>query len=294
MIGPFHAAPAERRLLPEGRTVGAMPWVIGIMMFLTVLASAAGLALSGASSTLQSDIANKLTIQLPEANAVRRTAIGRAIENELRNAVAVKSVHRLNDQELQQLIAPWLGDVAGENDLPLPAMIDVALTNASAANMKQISEAVLAIAPNARVDRHASWLAPLSDLISSLTWLARGLVLLMALATSATVVLAVRAALHTHGETIAIMHMLGANDLQVSRLFERRIALDALFGGLGGFAMGVLALLALRARFGAIGSDMLGLGWVDWLMISALPLGGVALAIFVARYTVRESLAKSL
>ncbi len=297
MIGPFHAAPAIRRLLPEGRTVGTMPWVIGIMMFLTVLATAAGLALSNASSGLQSDIARKLTIQLPDANAVRRNALSRAIETELRNAVAVKTVDRLEDAELQRLIAPWLGDVAGEADLPLPAMIDVELTDASDANIRQIGEAVKAIAPTARIDRHSSWLAPLSDLISSLSWVARGLVALMAIATAATVVLAVRAALNTHGETIAIMHLLGANDMQISKLFERRIALDALFGGLGGFVLGLTVVLLLRARLGAFGSDLLGsggLGWMSWLVIAALPVMGVTISIFVARYTVRDSLSKSL
>jgi cell division transport system permease protein len=34
---------AERGLLPEGRLAGPMPWVIAIMMFLTVLAAAAGM-----------------------------------------------------------------------------------------------------------------------------------------------------------------------------------------------------------------------------------------------------------
>ena len=38
---------ADRRLLPEGRAAGPMPWVIAIMMFLTVLAAAAGLGLAG-------------------------------------------------------------------------------------------------------------------------------------------------------------------------------------------------------------------------------------------------------
>ena len=33
---------ADRRLLPEGRLAGPMPWVIAIMMFLTVLAATSG------------------------------------------------------------------------------------------------------------------------------------------------------------------------------------------------------------------------------------------------------------
>jgi hypothetical protein len=38
-------------LLPKGRLTGPMPWVIAIMMFLTVLASAAGLSLDAAFGT---------------------------------------------------------------------------------------------------------------------------------------------------------------------------------------------------------------------------------------------------
>ena len=46
---------AERGLLPEGRIAGPMPWVIAIMMFLTVLAAAAGLGLGGAAARLDAD-----------------------------------------------------------------------------------------------------------------------------------------------------------------------------------------------------------------------------------------------
>ena len=56
-------------------------------------------------------------------------------------------------------------------------------------------------------------------------------------ATAATVVLAARAALDTHRGTIEILHLMGATDVQVARLFQRRIALDALFGGLVGFIL---------------------------------------------------------
>ena len=43
-------------------------------------------------------------------------------------------------------------------------------------------------------------------------------------------------ALDTHRDTIEVIHMLGATDIQIARLFQRRIALDALLGGLVGTA----------------------------------------------------------
>ena len=75
--------------------------------------------------------------------------------------------------------------------------------------------------------------------------------LLIALATAAAVVLAARGALDTHRATIEVMHGIGATDLQVARLFQRKIALDALFGGLaGGVAAALVLLLLARRRLG--------------------------------------------
>jgi len=65
-------ASADRRLLPEGRLAGPMPWVIAIMMFLTILAAAAGLGLGGAARSLGADIGNRATVQIVEANPDRR------------------------------------------------------------------------------------------------------------------------------------------------------------------------------------------------------------------------------
>lgn len=274
-----------------------MPWVIAIMMVLTVLATAAGLAVGGASRALSDSIAGKLTVQLPEANAAMRSGQVRAIVVELQGLSAVKSVRRLDNRELEALLDPWLGDVAGDEELPMPALIDVELKRSDAGTVAQISKIARDIAPKARVDSHANWLAPLADLMSALTWLALGLVGLMTLAMAAVVVLAVRAALNTHGETIAILHFLGSSDGQIASLFQRRIALDALFGCLGGFAVALLAMLLVGGRLGDIGSELLGsaaIPWSGWLVILALPIFGTLLAAAVARYTVTASLGKTL
>ena len=63
---------AERGLLPEGRIAGPMPWVIAIMMFLTVLAAAAGLGLGGAAARLNDQIGGRITLQVVEADPVLR------------------------------------------------------------------------------------------------------------------------------------------------------------------------------------------------------------------------------
>ena len=92
-------------------------------------------------------------------------------------------------------------------------------------------------------------LGPMLRALRSLTWLAFALVVLIGLATAAAVVLAARGALDTNKPTIEVMHGVGATDEQIARLFQRRIALDSLSGGLvGAAAAGLVLLLVAGGR----------------------------------------------
>ena len=116
-------------------------------------------------------------------------------------------------------------------------------------------------------------------------------------ATAATVVLAARAALDTHRGTIEILHLMGATDVQVARLFQRRIALDALFGGLVGFIVAAVVLILLGRQVAALGSELIGsaaLPPVAWGALIVLPVFGVLLAMLVARVTILRALGRLL
>lgn len=288
---------AERGLLPEGRLAGPMPWVIAIMMFLTVLAAAAGIGLAGAAGRLDDQIGSRVTVQIVEANARLRAGQAEAAAAEIRRLPGVLAVRIVPDSEIARLLEPWIGPGGLDNDLPVPALIDVDLSAAGRQQLDALRAALAAVAPSARVDDNAQWLAPLASLIGALKWLAAGLVLLMVGATAATVVLAARAALDTHRGTIDVLHLMGATDVQVARLFQRRIALDALFGGLVGFMLAGAVLIALGDRVAALGSELLGSAAIPaqgWLALFALPLLGVLLAMLVARLTILRALGKML
>jgi cell division transport system permease protein len=296
MLG-MNASPADRRLLPEGRLAGPMPWVIAIMMFLTVLAAAAGLALGSATRGLSADLAGRVTIQLPEPSAEIREAQVKRVVSELKKLAVVGEIAPVPEEKLVALLQPWLGADGLDSDLPLPALIDVALNRSGPGDVALLRETVKAAAPAARVDEHAQWLAPLSNLLQSLQWLSISLVVLMTVATAAAVVLAARGALNTHRATIDVLHLLGASDDQIAKLFQRRIALDALFGGAAGLVLALAALLFIGGRMQAIGSDLLGtatLGWSGWLIILLLPVAGALLSTVSARLTVLRALRRIL
>ena len=119
----------------------------------------------------------------------------------------------------------------------------------------------------------------------------------MAASTSAVVLLAARAGLESHRDTIEVLHMLGSTDVQVARLFQRRIALDTLFGGIlgTGFAMGIVALVGLQLA--ALGSDLLGgltLSIRDLVLLGLLPISFALLATWAARLAVLGALGRIL
>lgn len=286
---------ADRKLLPDGRLSGPAPWVIAIMMFLMILAAAGGLGLGQAARSLDGDIANKVTIQIVEANPDLREAQALAALAALRRLPGVRRAVRVPEGEMKALLEPWLGADAVDGELPLPAMIDVDLVAADGA--AAVRQAVGRVAPAARIDEHARSLAPLGRLIAVLKWLAIGVVLLMAAATAAVVVLASGGALNAHRETIDVMHLLGATDVQIARIFQRRLALDALFGGMMGLLGAFSVLVLLGGRLAALGSELLGsiaLAPWAWLLLVLLPLAGTLLAMLVTRYTVLGLLRRSL
>lgn len=288
---------ADRRLLPEGRIAGPMPWVIAIMMFLTVLTAAGGLALRHAAASIGADLADRITVQIVEAEPAARERQATAALAMLRADPALASVHRIDAAEMKALLGPWLGEGDLEQDLPLPVLIDAVFASDRPHDEAAFERALRRVAPGARVDEHGRSLAPLAGLIGALKWLALGLVLLMAGAAGAVVMLAARAALDTYRAAIDIMHLLGATDVQIARLFQRRLALDALFGGLIGLVAAALVILPIGQRIGTIGSELLGtvaLPVASWALLLALPLFGAAVAMLAARFTVLAALRKIL
>ena len=286
---------ADRRVLDEAGGFRAMTGVMAIMLFLTLLAAALGLGTRQSATALERQLAGRLTVQVVDGSPDARDAVAARILAVLRALPDVRRATPLPRAELMRLLEPWLGRSDADPDLPVPAMIDVDL--ADGADAGRIVAAVHDISATARIDRHQRWMSPVDSFLDTLTWLALGLVALMLAATGAVVVLAARAGLETHRATIEVMHMLGATDVQVARLFQRRLALDAAIGGVAGSVAAFAMLLFLATRVAALGSQLLSgitLSFSDWALLVLLPIGFVLLATVIARVTIVAALRRIL
>ncbi|WP_336985592.1 cell division protein [Altererythrobacter aquiaggeris] len=282
------------QLVPQTRLGGPMPWVIAIMIALTVMSAAGGLALNNLADAARAELSGGATVQVLEANRAARDRQAASAVESLLALDGVASVRLVPEAELNELLEPWLGAGLDNDAVPVPALIDVRLSGpATPRRIQLIRAALVEGAPAARVDAQANWLRPVFDAIASMQWLAAGLVVLLALTSAAAVWLASRSAFGGNRETIEIVHLLGGTDKQIARIFQRSIAYDAVIGGAIGLGLGLAAILLLGGRFAALGSGMVaggGLGLTDWAAIAAIPVAGVFLAILTARVTVMSAL----
>ena len=259
---------AERRLIPGGGVRGATPWVIAIMVFVMMIAAAAGLTLSNAAGIVARGVSQRYSVQLADGAARQAAAVAAA-----RASPGVAAVRPVAQAEMRATLERWLGAAAASADLPLPAMIDIDL--APGADAAAVGRRIMAAVPGARFVAHADSLAPLLSALKALSWLAAALVLLVALANAAAVVLATRGALDTNRATIEVM----------------------LVGGVAGGVAAAIALLAVVGTSGGLITDMAGgaaLHGSDLALLALLPLAVAALATAVARLAILSALRATL
>ncbi|MEA3079612.1 MAG: cell division transport system permease protein [Sphingomonadales bacterium] len=282
-------SPAERRLLGGPRFGGPTPWVIAIMSFSIMLIAATGLALASTAALVSRSIQSRYALEVPGGSA----NLGALVQS-VRSTPGVTAVEAVPESDMRQTLERWLGPAAQSADLPVPALIDFDADPGT--KLSSLEHQAQAIAPGARIVAHRESVGPLLHSLRLLQWVAFGLVVLLSIAASAAVVLAARGALDTHRFTIEVMHGIGATDLQVTHLFQRKILIDALVGSLAGALAAALVLLLL-ASGAALAGELTGgatLGPFALLMLALLPLALTVLATWVARTAVLRALRKAL
>lgn len=289
MFAWLFVSPAERRLLGGPRFGGPTPWVIAIMSFSIMLIAATGLALANTAGVLSRAIEARYAVELPGGGANLDAAT-----NAVRSAPGVASAEAVPESEMRKTLERWLGQSAQSRDLPVPALINFDIRQG--ASLSVIQGRVRKLDPSARIVAHRESVGPLLQSLTLLQAVAFGLVLLLSAAAAAAVVLAAKGALDTHRFTIEVMHGIGATDLQVTHLFQRKIAIDAFLGSMtGGLAAAlVLALLAGGAAFVGELTGGATLGIRDLIILALLPFALTGLATWVARAAVLRALREAL
>ena len=166
--------------LPLNRDASArfLPWIIGFMTYLCIIAVAAALTVDRVAERWRQGLAGNLTVELPftaELETEKRAEqLDQAMEL-ITGTPGVTGATVLEDSQIAALLEPWLGPDAGQLDVPLPTMIAVTRRTDSAIDLAGLRTKLQQIVPTAQVDDHGDWVADALGFLRSMQALAGAL-----------------------------------------------------------------------------------------------------------------------
>lgn len=286
----------RRNLLPDHRASGQfLPWVIAVMVYLASLAAAAGLTVNKSLDQWRGDLSRNATVQITAPNRKSGARQLSAALEVLRATPGIETAAPLSRKDLVALLEPWLGSGNVTDDLPMPALIEVALTDGTSVDLEKLKKRLGKAAPDARLDTHEDWIDRLITLARTVQTIAFGIVVLIGLATVAIVVFATRAGLAADQQVVEVLHLIGGRDSFIAGRFQSHFLRLALRGGFVGLGAAVATMVMLARFTSELGGNFMpkvSITPVEMLMLLSVPAIAALTTMATARATVMRSLSR--
>jgi cell division transport system permease protein len=272
-----------------------LPWTIAGLVYLAVLALAVAAVADGALR-IYNLRAKVVTVTLPSVEDTSRSAEQlKAALDLLHRTRGVTSATPVSAEDLKKLIEPWLGSIKEASDLPLPQLIDVTLDPIAKPDLAALQSKLQRIVGGATIGVEALSRDRAERMAAFFRIWASGAGILTLIGVLLAVGLITRISLRAQVPVVELLRSMGAPDSYLARQFERYALLCGLRGGLLGFALAVITIVALlysSQRMQLAGSIQLGLSVLDWVLLACVPLVSVLLVTAIARMTAMRGLAQ--
>lgn len=274
-------------LLPkDGMRLGSLLFVVASLCFLACLTAIAVMAADRAARGWVGELQGEATVIVrPKRGETPDAAAARAAET-LAGVAGVSEARALEPQRAYDLIRPWLGDISDLEDLPVPRLVAVSLDAKAPATAPRLAQALKAQDVDASVDDHSVWIKDIRRSADLARGLGLGVFLLIASAAGAVVAFATQAGLAARRDVVEVLHLAGAEDRYIARLFQLKFARMAILGGVIGAGVAAALGTGLRLAGGPQGlTPALPIAWSDLLVVVACPLTAAIVAAVAARLT---------
>ena len=274
-------------LLPEkDARDGALIFVVAVLCFMACLTAMGVIAANRAAHAWTGQLIGEATVIVrPRGGETPDAAAARAAEA-LAGTAGVTEARALEPAKAYDLIRPWLGDVSDIEDLPVPRLVAVTLDGKHPADAQKLRAALASQNVDATVDDHSLWIKDIRRAGRLVGGLGAGVFLLITAAAGAVVAFATRAGLAARRDVVEVLHLAGAEDSFIARLFQVRFARIAGQAGLIGAIMAAALAAGLRVAGGGQGlTPALPLAWSDLLAVIPCPLLAALVAAGAAQYT---------
>jgi cell division transport system permease protein len=265
---------------------GAWLFVGAVLCFLACLTALGVIASDRAARGWIGQLGGEATVVVRPAHGETPDAAAARAAEALAGAPGVAEARALEPTKAYDLIRPWLGDIDDLEDLPVPRLVTVTLDPKAPADAERLAAALKAADVDGSVDDHSLWIRGVRRSADLARAMGAGVFLLIALAAAAVVTFATGAGLAARRDVVEVLHLSGAGDGFIARLFQLRFARMALAGGVAGAAAAASVGAALRLAGGPQGlSPALPVAWSDLLAVLPCPLLAALVAAVAARLT---------
>ena len=270
---------------------------ITISVFLFSMALAAYFMISQVICSWDNRIIDGLTVQIMPSEETLSTDEEMLRINKVvhffEGLDGVKKVKQIDEQKIKHLMAPWIGENANIEELPLPVLLDVRLINGKTFDYEKARDSLYTLAPYASIDNHGVWLKKLVKSATSLKTLSVFILILVLIAAVFSSIYAVQTSLKVHQNIIEILHIMGATDDYVAKQYAFRGFLIGLFSSAVGTILSLIALhivshLSSGLETGLIGAA--GLSTMHWFVLASIPLLAGFIAMLTSFLSVKHTL----
>ena len=262
---------------------------VGLLVLLATLSLAVGMVMSSAAESLQRSLSGTLTVQVP-AGLEQQSATESIIEI-LRATPNIRDVREIPDREINEALEPWLGAQAPILDLPLPALVDVAIESGQTVDIQVLTKKLSAVAPGTVVEEHSMWLGRLIDITNTVETVSMSVMLLVLISVVITVVFSTRTWMAVNREAVEVLHLIGAHDSYIAHQFQKHTFWLSSVGAAGGFALGTSFVLLIQFYIGRLSDSFLldlTLGDIQWAALCLLPATAIIIVIATVGFTVKS------
>lgn len=286
--------------LDKDADAGFLLWIIALMVYLTALTVTGSGILESLAERWNRELSGSLTLELDPVAAGSASMAGPAIaqarlESALRilsQESAIAHLRPINDDEVADLLEPWLGEGIPVEYLPLPKLVDIRLKPGKTVNLDHLRRQLESV-EGARLDTHGLWLADLRRMAAAIELVAAGILLVISVTAVVAVAAASSARLQLHEKAVRLLHLIGASDAYIARQFQWQSLLIALRGSVIGLGLALATMFLVSVAAGKVATNLLPDYEVSSLtraVIMLLPVTAMLLTALTARLTVLFSL----
>lgn len=286
----------------EDNTSTFVSVLTSIYMYLFVIMLAIFMAINAMATNWEKDIAGSITVQITPVedenkhiDTAKTTDQQNRVLQFMEHISGVESVHILDDKVVQKLMSPWIGNKVDLNTLPIPRLLDVKLKPNAELNYDEITRGLRLLTPNASIDNHRLWLNRLIKFATSLKTIALSILLMVIAICAFSIYYSARTSLNININSIEILHIVGATDDYIAKLYSKTYAKIGFFAGIAGLMIAIPCILIVGKYGISTGSGLLNgacLSTTAWVLIMMTPLFSLIYSMLTSYFTVLKSLEK--